>query len=72
MSKHLGQLAPCDLCNLPNYTADVRLLVDGQPSRPYSIQAFPASKMLDPERTEIIRRMSQQRNPRPVGPAGVW
>ncbi len=66
MSKHLGQLAPSDLCNLPNYTAYVRLLVDGHPSRPFSMQTLPASPVLDPERTDIVRRTSQQRNARPT------
>ena len=32
LSKHPGQLPPADLCNLPNYTAYARLLIDGHPA----------------------------------------
>ena len=61
MSKHLGQLTPADLCNLPNYTAYSRLLIDGHPSSPFSITTLPPSPMIDPERQAIIRRTSQHR-----------
>ena len=58
MSKHLGQLAPSDLCNLPNYTAYVRLLVDDHPSRPYSMRTLPLSMNIDPDRPDIIHPCS--------------
>jgi hypothetical protein len=62
MSKHPGQLAPADLCNLPNYTAYVRLLVDGHPSRPFSMRTLPPSPHLaDRGREEIVRRTSRHR-----------
>jgi type IV secretory pathway TraG/TraD family ATPase VirD4 len=66
MSKHLGQLAPADLCNLPNYTAYVRLLVDSEPSRPFSLRSLPPSEVMDAERTKIILRVSQHRYALPL------
>jgi hypothetical protein len=66
-SKHPGQLTPADLCNLPNYTAYVRLLVDGHPSRPFSLRTLPANpQMLDQSRADIIRRTSRHRYARPA------
>src|SRR5438874_7776963 len=62
MSKHPGQLTPADICNLPNYTAYVRLLIDGHPSRPFSMQTLPPSMNIDPDRSGIIRRTSQHRH----------
>lgn len=62
MSKHAGQLSPSDLCNLPNYTAYARLLVDGHPSRPFSIRTFPAVAAPDPERARIVRLTSERCN----------
>lgn len=64
-SKHPGQLSPADLCNLPNYTAYVRALVDGQPSRPFSLRTLPPDTGAgDDERAEIVRRTSQHRHAR--------
>jgi Type IV secretion-system coupling protein DNA-binding domain len=69
-SKHPGQLAPGDLCNLPNYTAYVRLLVDGHPSRPFSLRTLPPSNTAETgDRSEIVRRTSQHRYADPVMPA---
>src|SRR5207244_10181850 len=68
MSKHPGQLLPADLCNLPNYTAYARLLIDGEPSRPFSLRTLPPSKVMDPDRADIIHRASQHRYSRPVAP----
>src|SRR5437667_5510220 len=57
MSKHPGQLTPADLGNLPNYTAYVRLLVDGHPSRPFSLRMLPPpAQPVDADRSEIVRR----------------
>ena len=62
MSKHPGQLLPADLCNLPNYTAYARLLVDGHPSRPFSLRTLPPDpSAFDDERAAIVRRTSQHR-----------
>lgn len=66
MSKHAGQLAPADLCNLPNYTAYVRLLLpDGHPSRPFSLRTLPPAAV-EEDRAEIVRRTSQHRHATPV------
>ena len=62
LSKHPGQLTPADLCNLPNYTAYARVLIGGQPSRPFSLRTLPvAPTAFDDERAEIVRRTSQRR-----------
>lgn len=45
MSKHPGQLLPADLGNLHIYTAYVRLLIDGCPSRPLSLRTLPRSNL---------------------------
>jgi hypothetical protein len=66
-SKHPGQLTPADLCNLPNYAAYARLLIDGHPSRPFSLRTLPPQSAEDgEERAEIVRRTSQHRYARPV------
>jgi hypothetical protein len=62
-SKHPGQLTPADLGNLPNFTAYVRLLSDGQPSRPFSLRTLTlASETKDKTREDIVRRTSQHRH----------
>lgn len=62
-----GDLTPQDLLQLPRYTAYVRLLIDGQPSRPFSMQTLPPTrKTCDPRRPDIIRKTSRQRYCRPV------
>ena len=63
MSKHPGQLMPADLSNLPNYTAYVRLLIDGHPSRPFSLRTLPPSPLdFDNDRGAIVKRTSERRN----------
>ncbi len=58
MSKHPGQLAPENLTGLPKYTAYTRLLIDGLPSSPFSMMTLPPTiEGIDPERTEIIRKV---------------
>ena len=73
LSKHPGQLTPADLCNLPNYTAYARLLIDGHPSRPFSLRTLPPDpSAFDDERAEIVRRTSQHRYARvPAVPGPV-
>ena len=61
-SKHPGQLMPADLCNLPNYTANVRLLIDGHPSNPLSLRTLPPDPTnFDEQRAEIVRRTTRHR-----------
>ena len=64
-SKHEGQLTPADLCNLPNHTAYVRALINGHPSRPFSLATLPppASNSV---RVEIVRQTSQRRHAVPI------
>ncbi len=61
LGKHPGQITPENLTGLPKYTACVRLLVDGIPSKPFSMQTLPPpTNAIDPERAEIIRRVTQR------------
>lgn len=65
MSKHAGQLTPADLCNLPNYTAYVRLLTpDGHPSSPFSLRTLPPPAMTEgrEDRAGVVRRTSARRH----------
>jgi len=64
-SKHPGQLTPADLCNLPNYTAYARLLIDGHPSNPFSISTLPPPTF-EEDRFEIVRGRSQRQYANPV------
>ncbi len=61
-----GNITPKDLMALPRYQAYVRLLIDGHPSRPFSLQTLPPPSKLDPRRPQIIRRTSQHRYARPA------
>ncbi len=65
-SKHAGQLTPSDLCNLPNHTAYIRALIDGSPSRPFSLATLPPP-VGDPARATIVRRTSNRQHGRPFG-----
>jgi hypothetical protein len=61
--KHPGQLTPADLCNLPNYTAFVRLLNNGHPSRPFSMRTLPLPLTIKDEwRKDVVRRTSHHRH----------
>lgn len=59
-SKFPDQLQPQDLTNLPKYTAYTRLLIDGTPSNPFSINTLPPPAG-DSGRSEIVRRTSERR-----------
>jgi hypothetical protein len=62
-----GGVTPEDLMTLPRYQAYARLLIDGQPSRPFSMRTLsPERTKLDPKREAIIRRYSRQRYGRAV------
>ncbi|MBI3468317.1 MAG: hypothetical protein HY000_35385 [Planctomycetes bacterium] len=53
---------------LPHYQAYARLLINGMPSRPFSMRTLPPpSSRKDTDRPAIIRRYSRQRYARPVG-----
>jgi hypothetical protein len=61
-----GDLTDQDVLTLPKYRAYARLLVAGQPSRPFSFETLPPSQNRDTRRVEIIRHTSQHRYGRPV------
>ncbi|HEY1656441.1 MAG TPA: type IV secretion system DNA-binding domain-containing protein, partial [Candidatus Tumulicola sp.] len=67
LAAQLGEpVSPQDMQTLPKYEAYTRLLIDGLPSRPFSMRTMPAGQRADAGRSEIIRRMSQRRYARPV------
>jgi hypothetical protein len=50
---------PDDLLNLPKFTACVKLLVEGVAARPFTMQTIPDTRPPDPQRAEVIRRVSR-------------
>lgn len=50
-----GDLQPTDLRSLPKYHAYVRLLIEGMPSRPFSMTTLPPPHA-SADRQEIVRR----------------
>jgi hypothetical protein len=60
-----GDLAPSDLIALPKYHAYCRLLIDGMPSRPFSMATLPIGTQKGADRLDIIRRTSARRYARP-------
>jgi DNA helicase HerA-like ATPase len=61
-----GDLRADDLLRLPRYQAYIRLLINGTPSRPFSMRTLPPARADDPERAAIIRRTSRRRYAQPV------
>ncbi len=61
-----GEVTPQDLLQLPRYMAYVRLLIDGLPSRPFSMQTLTPTAATARDRPNIIRRTSRQRYARPA------
>lgn len=59
LSKHAGQLTPQDLTNLPKYTAYCRLLIDGLPSNPFSMQTEAPAKVTD-DRLDVVSQRSRR------------
>ena len=55
-----GELLPADLRSLPKYHAYTRLLIDGMPSRPFSMTTLPPPRA-SAERQAIVRRTSRHR-----------
>jgi hypothetical protein len=54
-SKHPGQLSSADLCNLPNFTAYVRLLdPNGNPTVPFSLRTLPPRSPAEADNREDI------------------
>lgn len=62
LAEQLGEeLTPQDLMRLPRFQAYVRLLIDGHPSRPFSMATMPPKAHFNAGRAEIVRRTSQRR-----------
>lgn len=61
-----GDLTPSDLMSLPRYMAYCRLLVDGMPSKPFSMKTLPPVGKLSEDRIAIVRRVSRRRYARPL------
>ncbi len=61
-----GTMTPADLMSLPKYTAYVRLLIDGMPSRPFSMQTLTPHFTANAERLKIIRNVSRHRYAQPA------
>lgn len=53
---------PNDILSLPKYHAYVRLMIDGVPSKPFSVSTLPPPpRQPDDRRVEAIRRLSRER-----------
>ena len=62
-----GDLNANDLVALPRFTAYVRLLVEGMPSRPFSMETLsPSTMRRHAGRSDIVRRTSRHRYARPA------
>ena len=59
LSKHASQLTPQDLTNLLKYTAYARLLIDGMPSNPFSMQTLSPLDITD-DRFAIVSERSRR------------
>ncbi len=59
LSKHPGQLKSQDLTNLPKYTAYARLLIDGMPSNPFSMQTLSPPDITD-DRLAVVSERSRR------------
>jgi hypothetical protein len=61
LTQQLGpEVASHDLLRLPRYRAIVRLLIDGVPSRPFTMQTLPPLPASWPcQRPEVVRRRSR-------------
>jgi len=62
-----GDMTPHDLMALPRYRAYARLLIDGMPSRPFSMETLPpAASNQRRGRSAVVRRTSRHRYSRPA------
>jgi hypothetical protein len=63
ISQQFGEeVLPSDLVSLSKYTAYMRLLIDGMPSKTFSLNTLPPPQFeRDLERIETVRRVSRQR-----------
>lgn len=63
LSLQFEELAmPKDILSLPKYHAYVRLMIEGMPSKPFSVTTLPRPEGdHDPRRIEILRKLSRER-----------
>ena len=68
LAAQLGEdLTPRDLLSLPRFRAYARLLIDGMPSRPFSLETLPPPKPpRHGARGQLVRRASRHRYTRPA------
>lgn len=52
---------PDDLINMPKYTAAIRLMVDGQATRPFALRTRLSKQLPEPRVSKLIREMSRMR-----------
>lgn len=64
LSKHPDQLQPQDLTNLPKYNAYARLLIDGTPSNPFSMQTLSPPPITE-DRLAIVTERSRRQHAQP-------
>lgn len=60
LGKYFGQLTAENLTGLPKYTAYARLLIDGLPTNPFSLQTPSPIVTVDLQRAEIVRQVSHR------------
>jgi hypothetical protein len=62
VAEQLGkEVTGSDLLQLPKYTATIRLLIDGMPSRPFTMRTVEPASRIDTARSEVIRAQSRRR-----------
>lgn len=68
ISQQFGEeILPPDLVSLSKYTAYMRLLVDGMPTKTFSLNTLAPPRVdIDPERVEKVRKVSNERYGRKV------
>ncbi|MBI1314846.1 hypothetical protein GC176_26420 [bacterium] len=59
------RITPDILLNLPRYHTCTRLLIDGQPTRPFLLTTLPPTHVSDAQ-AEVVRRVSRHRFAAPV------
>lgn len=61
-----GGVSPEDLMALSKYTAYVRMLIDGMPSRPFTIRTLEPDAHSRENRLPVIRRVTRHRYGQPA------
>ncbi len=62
------EVLPNDLVSLSKYTAYMRLLIEGMPSKTFSLATLPPPKFeIDEDRIDVVRKVSRERYSQKVG-----